>query len=111
MIYSVFAPAEGMYHYYQTSETKAVNADLPIPSLGNDAGKIGVPAIDAARPLPGDAVFVGRGGNARGVIADKKSGAFSGLDSVRTMAKVWEHRKIIAAAGIAGVALLLWRSE
>lgn len=74
MIYSVFSPAEGIYHYYETSEQKAVNADLPVPSLGSDAGKIGVPAMDAARALPRGAKLVGQGWSARGVISSGKSG-------------------------------------
>lgn len=78
MIYSVFVPDQGLYHYYETPNGHAVNADLPLPSLPADAGKIGVASIDAARRLPSDAKLVGQGWNARGVLAAAPSGV-SGL--------------------------------
>lgn len=82
MLYSVFVPAEGKYHYYETQQAFAVNADLPVPTLGSDAGKIGVPAMDAARKLPSDAKFVGKGWNARGVVAMSGTGALGGFSDV-----------------------------
>lgn len=74
MIYSVFVPEQGLYHYYETPENKPVNGDLPVPKLGQDAGKIGVAAMDAGRPLPSNARKVGQGWTARGVIASQGFG-------------------------------------
>lgn len=78
-IYSVFVPEEGVYKYYESAKNVAVNADLPVPQLGSDAGKIGVPAMDAARRLPGDAKLVGQGWQARGIIASKGGRPLAGL--------------------------------
>lgn len=79
MIYSVFVPEQGLYHYYETPNGVAVNADLPLPSLPADAGKIGVPSIDAARRLPSKAKLVGQGWHARGVLAAPGGGGIAGL--------------------------------
>jgi LPXTG-motif cell wall-anchored protein len=109
MMYSVFVPAEGQYHYYETTEKKAVNADLPVPTFGKDAGKIGVAAMDAARPLPFGAVMVGRGWHARGVLANKGGVSLSlaGMDVLPT--------NPMALAGLAlasaGLAYLLLRKK
>jgi len=81
MMYSVFVPEEGLYHYYESAKGVAVNADLPVPGLPSDAGKIGVAAMDAARPLPSDAKLVGQGWNARGVLASRPAGV-SGLGAI-----------------------------
>ncbi len=78
MMYSVFIPERGQYAYYETAEQKPLNADLPIPQLPPVVGGIGVPSIEAARPLPGGAKRVGSGWLPRGMIA-KKSGAFGAL--------------------------------
>lgn len=74
MIYSVFVPEQGLYHYYETPNGVAFNADLPLPTLPADAGKIGVPSIDAARRLPSNAKLVGQGWHARGVLSAASSG-------------------------------------
>ena len=50
MIYSCFVPERGTYDYYENSLQIQLNADLPVPKLPPDTGKIGVPAIDAGRP-------------------------------------------------------------
>jgi hypothetical protein len=47
----------------------AINADLPIPNLPSMAGRIGVPATEAGRPIPPGARRVGTGWNARGMIS------------------------------------------
>lgn len=80
MIYSVFAPDRAEYDYYESASVQLpLNADLPVPSLPPIAGQIGVPAIEAGRPLPSDAKPVGRGWFARGMIARRSTGlgAFS----------------------------------
>lgn len=85
MMYSVFQPDRGLYAYYETPDALAFNADLPIPQLTRDAGKVGVAAIDAARALPANARRVGEGWNARGIIATPDPApAFSGDNWAKT---------------------------
>lgn len=69
MIYSCFDQKSGQYRYFQDSLQIPVNGDLPVPNyLKNRATKLGVPALEAGRPLPRDAKMVGRGIAARGMI-------------------------------------------
>jgi hypothetical protein len=78
MIYSVFVPERGEYEYWETSEQRPLNADLPIPDLPPVVGGIGVPSIEAARALPAGARRVGAGWLPRGMIA-RRAGAFGAL--------------------------------
>ncbi len=96
MEYSVFVPERGEYEYYSTTEERPINADLPVPDLPSTVNNIGVPAIEAARPLPFGAKPVGRGWLPRGMIARRSSGlgAFIG-GSDGTM--FWS---LVAAVGI-----------
>jgi hypothetical protein len=79
MIYSIFIPERGEYDYFESQEQMPINADLPVPTLPAIAGEIGVPAIEAGRPLPSGAKPIGRGWHARGIIARRTNGfgAFS----------------------------------
>lgn len=97
MIYSVFDPSKGIYSYFETPENKAVNSDLPIPSFRSDAGKIGVAAIDAARPLPAQARKVGEGWTARGILASS-----DGLSGLGSFVGPGEPVGTFVLAGIAG---------
>ena len=105
MIYSCFVPERGTYDYYENSLQIQLNADLPVPKLPPDTGKIGVPAIDAGRPLPGDARKTGEGWHARGMIVNCRGTGVSGFGELPTLnvpAWVWP---------VAGVGLLavLWK--
>jgi hypothetical protein len=79
MIYSIFSPERGEYDYFESPDQLPLNADLPVPSLPPVAGQIGVPAMDAGRPLPGNAKPIGRGWHAHGMLARRSGGlgAFS----------------------------------
>jgi len=68
MFYSCFNPQIGLYDYFEDSSTRPINGDLPIPKLPASTGRIGVPSIEAGRPLPSAAKRVGRGWHARGMI-------------------------------------------
>lgn len=68
MICSCFNPKSGQYDYFETKTTYPFNSDLPVPQLPSTAGRVGVPAIEAGRPLPRDAKPVGSGWSARGVL-------------------------------------------
>lgn len=82
MIVSCFNDKSGMYDYYEAaSATYPFNADLPTPNMPAEIGKIGVPAIDAARNRPRDAKLVGRGWHARGVVVDCSKNGSMGLGS------------------------------
>lgn len=105
MIYSVFVPKEGLYHYYETTQTLPVNADLDVPTLGPDAGKIGVPSMDAARKLPSDARLVGKGWQARGVISSVNGplsgfGGFGAIDWSSPLSTAVGYGLIFAAGAV-----------
>lgn len=70
MIYSCFNENLGLYEYFEDARGHALNGDLPTPTHlgGKVAGKIGVPAREAGRPLPSSAKRVGKGFEARGMI-------------------------------------------
>ncbi len=69
MIYSCFNQKLGLYEYYEDDRGHPTNGDLPVPSIGaSDAGEVGLPAMDAGRPLPPGARRAGQGWQARGMI-------------------------------------------
>lgn len=69
MMYSCFDPKSGLYDYYEGPDTYPINADLPVPNfLPAEIPGIGVPSIDAARPMPSGLTLVGRGWHARGML-------------------------------------------
>lgn len=81
MIYSCFDPAVGLYDYFEDDKQIPINGDLPIPKLPSIAGKIGVPAMDAGRPLPMSAKRIGQGWHAKGMIVRcSKSGGIGAAD-------------------------------
>lgn len=67
LIYSRWRPDEGGYDYFQSSLRQNINDDLPAPELV--ASKIGVPSIEAGRPIPRDSVPIGSGELAVGLVA------------------------------------------
>ena len=67
MVYSRWDPTTGLYGYYEASDTAGLNDDLPTPKMPAPT-RIGVPSVEAGRPLPEDAVLVGRGEGAQGSI-------------------------------------------
>lgn len=75
MIYSCFDPQSGQYRYFQDSVSAPVNGDLPVPSyLKSRSTKLGVPSLEAGRPLPRDARRVGSGLTARGMVVECGAG-------------------------------------
>lgn len=83
MVFSCFDAGTGLYDYYQSEKTTfPINADLPMPSLPAHTNDIGVPAIEASRPLPSDAKKIGSGWHARGIVSSCKRGSLSGLGSL-----------------------------
>jgi hypothetical protein len=108
-IYSVWRPDQGGFDYYEAPEAYNINDDLPTPDLV-EASKIGVPSIEAGRPVPPGAVKAGSGAVARGLIAPVDASrivrrtrplALAGTDGISTSAK-W------AAGGLVAATLLVW---
>jgi hypothetical protein len=68
LIYSRWRPDRGGYDYFAAPGSQNINDDLPQPDL-SPATKIGVPSIEAGRPVPSGAVRAGSGDEPRGMIA------------------------------------------
>lgn len=91
MIYSCFDQHRGVYDYFQDALQIPVNGDLPVPDLPPIAGQIGVPALQAGRPLPPDAKHVGAGQMARGILVEcGRSGVLSGDGNGSSMPPAWK---------------------
>lgn len=106
MMYSCFDQNSGLYRYFQDDKQIPVNGDLPVPSyLKSRATKLGVPALEAGRPLPANARPVGRGAPARGMVVSCASppASLSGLDM--------DTKTALVVAGALGTAALLWYSD
>lgn len=110
MIYSCFNPNSGRYRYFEDTRQIQVNADLPVPKLPPPAGKIGVPAIDAGRPLPRDARPVGEGWHAKGIVVRCGNGSsgMAGLGTEGTPVEAWEWTKAGGWKWIVGGAIAIW---
>lgn len=101
MIYSCFNQAAGLYDYFEDAEGMPVNGDLPIPSLPSIAGKVGVPAIQAGRPLPHAARHVGRGFTARGILVNcERRGALGDEKSDAAWPPLWKWAVALSLAGV-----------
>ncbi len=79
MIYSCFDQKAGLYRYFQDDTQRPINADLPVPRLPRAVERIGVPAIDAARPFPSGAKVAGRGWHARGIVVQCPARGLGGV--------------------------------
>lgn len=101
MLYSCFNQAAALYDYFEDGLAIPVNGDLPIPSLPPIAGKIGVPALQAGRPLPVGAKHVGQGFAARGIIVECGQSGSLGDASMGTLPPAWKWA--VALAAVVGV--------
>lgn len=107
MIYSCFDQKSGHYRYFEGPEQIPINGDLPVPNyLKGRATKLGVPALEAGRPLPSHAKPVGTGLQARGMIVScaRPGEAFGGTLSS-------EAKSSLVIAGALGTAALLWYTD
>ena len=102
MIYSCFDQSAGLYDYYEDSSTRPINGDLPIPELPASTGKIGVPAIEAGRPLPINAKKVGQGWHARGMVVQCRN---TSLGQTESSGLEWTWWKAAGAGALAGLAV------
>ena len=79
MIFSRWRPDRGGYDYFDSPSTRyGLGDDLPVPVLRNTTD-IGVASTDIGRPMPSDAVPVGSGPMAKGMIAPMDTSNLSGL--------------------------------
>lgn len=106
-LYSCFRP-DGSYQYYETQDVLPINADLPVPSFPVTT-QIGVPSIDAARPMPPGAKFVGTGWQARGTIVRCPESFGLGVIEFSGGAQVVMMTLLAAGAGF-GVAEVLGKN-
>lgn len=58
MKYSCFNQESGLYRVFEDEARIPINGDLPVPALGPELNGIGVPSLDAARPLPAGARYL-----------------------------------------------------
>ena len=107
MIYSCFDQETGLYRYFEDASTKPVNGDLPVPSwLKQRSTKLGVPSLEAGRPLPSEAKPIGRGHQARGMVVQCKGGTALSAGSLPL-----DTGQYLIAGTALGVAALLWWTD
>lgn len=105
MIYSQWDPATGLYDYFETDQAPSgLNDDLPTPPLPR-AHPIGVPSVEAGRPIPDGSVHIGRGELAEGSIAPPGRGPGS-LGALALPS--WLAPAALGAA-VGAAAMWLWR--
>lgn len=68
MIYSRWRPDFGGYDYFEAGPEYNLNDDLPTPEL-DVIGDVGAPSVEAGRPIPAGARYVGEGDLAVGLVA------------------------------------------
>jgi len=105
-IYSRWRPDSGGYDYFVAPGSVNINDDLPTPEL-DPATKIGVPSIEAGRPVPSGARAAGSGDEAIGLVAPvderrivRRVRSLAGMDAPGGGMK-W-------AIGLAAAAGLIW---
>jgi len=110
MIYSRFDDQTGTYDLFSDRSTHALNGDFPVPSLGPDAGGIGVPATEAGRPVPRGAKRIGTSWQARGLVAASAPNGAS-LGGMTKGEVGYYAMPIIVVTGIATLAWVLHREQ
>ena len=88
MRYSRFNAELGLYEVFEDTSTHALNGDFPVPRLGPDAGRIGIPATEAGRELPARAKRVGTSWHAKGLVVRPRQPALGGLGDSDTLSTV-----------------------
>lgn len=110
VVYSVWRP-DGGYDYYEAAhQVAAIGNDLPTPELIAQ-GPIGVPSVEAGRPLPSGAHHVGTGRIARGLVSPtdmSRLGMAVGAGGSTDLRGVWF---LIGAASVGALwlATSIWR--
>lgn len=105
MKYSCFNQASGLYHVFEDGLQVPINGDLPVPALGADVNGIGVPSIEAGRPLPSGAKPIGTSWHPIGVIVGCR-GAGLGSDVGGAAAIDFKKMTLYGAAVAVGAFVL-----
>jgi hypothetical protein len=99
MIYSVWDAGSRSYDYFQTA---AATPTAPPEPTHLRSKALGLAPEDAAWPLPADAQWIGRGAQAKGKVASRRSGGALGD---------FASGNALPMVGLALAAYLLWRSQ
>lgn len=102
MKYSCFNQASGVYHVFEDSAQIPINGDLPVPALGSDVNGIGVPSIEAGRPLPSGARPVGTSWHPVGMIVSCHK-SISGLGADASPSSSLDYKKMALYGAAAAV--------
>ncbi len=82
-MYSVFDQGKGDFAYYEGEDGLDINDDRPVPKFASGLRTaIGIPSVQAGRPMPSNARFVGRGSEAIGIVSTGKPQKAGGFLSV-----------------------------
>lgn len=81
MLYSCFDQRQGLYRVFADQRARPINGDLDVPSFGGRHTKVGVPAINAGRAMPSDAVEVESSWHAKGLVVRCPGESLGDLDS------------------------------
>lgn len=102
MRFSVFNDALGLYDVFDDGVPKPINSDMPTPSLPREVNGIGVPAIQAGRPVGAGARHVGQSWHPVGSISNR--GAVAGYGDT----EAWPSSFKWGIGIVAVVATWLW---
>lgn len=103
LIYSQWRP-DGGYDYFQTEEIAPLGNDLGVPHLDVVNG-IGVPSVEAGRPVPRGARYAGDGDLPLGVVAPMDR---SKVGAVSFLADMPPWLAFLSGAAAVGVVWLIW---
>jgi hypothetical protein len=102
VIFSQLDPSRGHYEYFESPSTApGLNDDLPVPTMPRST-ELGVPSTECGRALPADAVHVGSGEYAVGLVSypahsQQLAGSGAGLTS-----RAWPFWALLGGAFAAG---------
>lgn len=98
MKYSCFNQDRGLYQVFEDRATVPVNGDLPLPQLGSEVNTIGVPSLEAARPLPAGAVPRGESWSPVGLVVDCRRQGLGSL-TIGSWSPEWKSVVVGALVG------------
>ena len=99
MIYSRWNTINGGYDYFEGPGDRPMGNDLPKVVLPNSS-PIGVASVDAGRPMPKSAKYVGKGPVAKGAITPISRTALGMVQSIVTAPFLYMGLGIVAGWAI-----------
>lgn len=106
LTYSQWQP-DGGYDYYEANQVAPLGDDLSVPALQVVNG-IGVPSVEAGRPIPRGARHIGDGELPIGVIAPMDT---SRIGAVSFLADMPPWLAFMSGAAAIGFVWLVWGRE